>query len=136
MEAVRNTFYPLNDSSASSVAAHPSSKNCTKICGTFHDYYKNGSIKTSNLVLAHQLTPGTPHSMQPDEDTKLIRLLLARLERVSVDSYWAHRASGIRGALLRTLEDLEKGTSIGQVNIGELISSAFIILTRAAREKR
>jgi hypothetical protein len=74
--------------------------------------------------------------MQSNDEIKLIRLLLARLERVSVDSYWAHRASGIRGGLLRTLEDLEKGTSVGQSNIDELISSAFKILTRAAKEKR
>jgi len=74
--------------------------------------------------------------MQPNEEIKLIRLLLARLERVSVDSYWAHRASGIRGALLRTLDENEKGTSAGQANTAELISSAFKILTRAAREKR
>jgi len=66
---------------------------------------------------------------------KLIRLLLARLERISVDSYWAHRAGGIRGALIRTLEELEKGTPTGQANINELISSAFKILARAAREK-
>jgi hypothetical protein len=72
--------------------------------------------------------------MHPTEDIKLIRLLLARLERVSVDSYWAHRASGIRGALLKNLEELEKGTPAGQANIDELISSAFKILTRAARE--
>jgi hypothetical protein len=74
--------------------------------------------------------------MHSNEEIKLIQLLLARLERVSVDSYWAHRASGIRGGLLRTLEDLEKGTPVGQANITELISSAFKILTRAAREKR
>ena len=70
------------------------------------------------------------------EETKLIRMLLARLERVSVDSYWAHRASGIRGGLLKTLEEIEKGTFAGQANTDELISSAFKILTRAAREKR
>lgn len=81
--------------------------------------------------------PGTPPLfMQPNEETKLIRLLLARLERVSVDSYWAHRASGIRGALLRTLDENEKGMSTGQANTAELISSAFTILIRAAREKR
>ena len=74
--------------------------------------------------------------MQPTEETKIIQLLLARLERVSVDSYWAHRASGIRGALLRTLEEIEKGTFTGQANTNEIISSAFTILTRAAREKR
>ncbi len=72
--------------------------------------------------------------MDSIEEIKLIRMLLTRLERVSVDSYWAHRASGIRGGLLRALEELEKGEFTGQTN--ELISSAFTILTKAAREKR
>lgn len=74
--------------------------------------------------------------MDSTEEIKLIDLLLARLERVSVDSYWAHRASGIRGGLLRNLEELEKGAPAGQASTDELISSAFNILTRAAREKR
>jgi hypothetical protein len=74
--------------------------------------------------------------MQPTEEINLIRMLLNRLERISVDSYWAHRAGGIRGALIKTLEELEKGTSPGPAGIDELISSAFNILTRAAREKR
>ena len=75
--------------------------------------------------------------MQPKkEDINLIRMLLNRLERVSVDSYWAHRASGVRGGLIKALEELEKGTSPGAARIDELISSAFKILTRAAREKR
>lgn len=73
--------------------------------------------------------------MNSTEETKLIRLLLERLERVSVDSYWAHRASGVRGGLLKNLDELEKGEPAGQVNNAELISSAFAILTRAAREK-
>jgi hypothetical protein len=73
--------------------------------------------------------------MHSNDDINLIRLLLARLERVSVDSYWAHRANGIRGGLLRALEDLEKGTTAGQDNTTDLISSAFKILTRAAKEK-
>jgi hypothetical protein len=74
--------------------------------------------------------------MQPNEEINLIRMLLNRLERVSVDSYWAHRASGIRGGLIRALEELEKGTTPGPARTDELISSAFNILTRAAREKR
>ena len=74
--------------------------------------------------------------MDPNEEIKLIRLLLERLERVSADSYWAHRASRIRGGLLYQLEELEKGTPAGQTNIDALISSSFDILTRAAREKR
>jgi hypothetical protein len=74
--------------------------------------------------------------MNSTEEIKLIRMLLVRLERVSVDSYWAHRASGIRGGLLRTLEELENGSTTGQTDINELISSAFNVLTRAAKEKR
>ena len=93
---------------------------------------------SSNLVVARSTRAGgTSFLMQfINDEIKLIRLLLARLERVSVDSYWAHRASGIRVGLLRTLEELEKGTPVGQANTDELISSAFNILTRAAREKR
>jgi hypothetical protein len=78
----------------------------------------------------------TAISMDSTEEIKLIRMLLERLERVSVDSYWAHRASGIRGGLLKKMEELEKGTPSGQAGTSELISSAFEILTRAAREKR
>ena len=74
--------------------------------------------------------------MDSTEELKLIRLLLQRLERVSVDSYWAHRASGIRGGLIRNIEELEQGAPAGQANTDQLISSAFEILTRAAREKR
>jgi len=65
----------------------------------------------------------------------LIRLLLSRLERVSADSYWAHRASGIRGSLLKTLDGLETETSAGHNNMDELVSAAFEILTRAAKGK-
>ena len=46
----------------------------------------------------------------PRSEEKLILLLLSRLERISVDSYWAHRASGVRGALFRALEMLENGS--------------------------
>ncbi len=67
--------------------------------------------------------------------TQLTRLLLARLERVSVDSYWAHRASGVRGALLRELEKLEAGQSVDESALKRLIDTGFQILERAARER-
>ena len=93
--------------------------------------------ESSNLVVARSTRAGgTSSCMNSAEDTKLIQLLLARLERVSVDSYWAHRASGIRGALLKSLENLEKGIPIGQAYNNELITSAFKILIGAARKKR
>ena len=37
------------------------------------------------------------------------RLLAARLERLTPDSPWAHKASGCRGTLLRLIERLERG---------------------------
>ena len=69
------------------------------------------------------------------EEIQLIRMLLSRLERVSVDSYWAHRASGIRGGLIKSLEGLEGETSVEQNNLPELIAAAFEVLTEAAKEK-
>jgi hypothetical protein len=62
---------------------------------------------------------------------ELATLLIARLERLSVDSYWAHRASGIRGSLLRWVE--YGWGDDGQ--IGEMIMRGFEILEKAARGK-
>ncbi len=73
--------------------------------------------------------------MPPPEQVQLARLLLARLERVSVDSYWAHRASGVRGALLRTLELIENRQSPDPDTLQKLIDQGFRILEQAARNK-
>ncbi len=69
------------------------------------------------------------------EEIQLVRLLLARLERVSVDSYWAHRASGVRGALLRVLDAVEAHQSLDPAILGNLMDQGFRILERAARER-
>jgi hypothetical protein len=73
--------------------------------------------------------------MQLMDEVQLIRLLLARLERVSVDSYWAHRASGVRGALLRSLERIEAGQSVDSSGLKQLTDKGFQILERAAQER-
>jgi hypothetical protein len=39
-------------------------------------------------------------------------MLVERLERIPADSIWAHRASGVRGSLIRMLEDLEAGVAV------------------------
>jgi hypothetical protein len=70
-----------------------------------------------------------------DEPLRLLRLLLARLERISVDSLWAHRASGVRGALLRMVEQLENGQQVEGPKMKRLVSYGFQVLERAAREK-
>ena len=66
-------------------------------------------------------------------EEKLTHLLLERLERISVDSYWAHRASGVRGALIRSLEAQENADIQSLESLSKL---GFQILERAAREKR
>ena len=49
--------------------------------------------------------PRRGHLMFMDEETLgPVRLLPTRLERISADSYWAHRVSGVRGSLLRITE--------------------------------
>ena len=73
--------------------------------------------------------------MPTRDNIQMLQMLLARLERVSVDSYWAHRASGVRGSLLRTLEMLEEGEVISPAAMQTTVDQAFRILERAARER-
>jgi hypothetical protein len=73
--------------------------------------------------------------LQSNDTIDLIRMLLARLERVSVDSYWAHRASGVRGTLLRCLESLETGEAVDAPILQGLIQRGFLILQHAAEER-
>jgi hypothetical protein len=73
--------------------------------------------------------------MQPSNHIQLVRLLLTRLERVSVDSYWAHRASGVRGGMLRALEKIEAGQAVDESALKRLMDKGFQILEQAARER-
>jgi hypothetical protein len=73
-------------------------------------------------------------SLKPEDE--LIYLLLTRLERISVDSYWAHRASGVRGALSKMLEQIEMGKPIDQTCLNQTILIGFDILKKAAQEYR
>jgi hypothetical protein len=63
---------------------------------------------------------------------QLIRLLLERLERISADSELAHKASGVRGALIRYLET-ENSTE--KHNPDALLGQGFAILEAAAKER-
>jgi len=66
-----------------------------------------------------------------------VRLLVDRLERLSADSQWAHQASGLRGALLHSLERLESGDGEKKEEtaiLDRLFKVGFEILTKAARQ--
>lgn len=62
-----------------------------------------------------------------------IQQLINRLERLSADSAWAHRAAGVRGGLLKALEQLENG-DVPPERLAETISQSYRILVSAARE--
>lgn len=69
--------------------------------------------------------------MDADRNWELAVMLIARLERISADSYWAHLASGLRGSLIRWVEIGGKEDA----QISELISRGFELLERAAQDK-
>jgi hypothetical protein len=67
------------------------------------------------------------------------RRLLSRLERMSVDSSWARRASGTRGGLIKLIEEMETGCATGpafQARLDVTVERAYTLLVRAARELR
>ena len=70
----------------------------------------------------------------PEPAEGLIRLLLSRLERISVDSYWAHRASGVRGALTKILVQLETGETVDPSSLRTNLMVGFEVLEKAAEE--
>ncbi len=71
-------------------------------------------------------------------------LLVSRLERLSADSIWAHRASGYRGALLRSIAQVRNESSAGTKKqngeaqelkyLANLLENGYDLLERAARE--
>jgi hypothetical protein len=73
----------------------------------------------------------------------LAHQLLGRLERLSADSYWAHRASGMRGSLLKCVDQIETTRTKNELvdqeiwqRLDNLIYKGFRILENAAREIR
>jgi hypothetical protein len=69
-------------------------------------------------------------------DIRFLALLARRLERLSADSRWAHRASGVRGQILRVLGELENGEVVERDRFQALIEAGFYILRRGAEELR
>jgi len=63
-------------------------------------------------------------------------MLVERLERIPADSIWAHRASGVRGELIRMLENFEAGIPVDLYKHEKMYNLGFKILKEAAKEKR
>ncbi len=72
-----------------------------------------------------------------NKDAELVRRLVDRLEHLSADSSFAHRASGLRGSLLRYIERLEAGETMSRsahLQLEQLVEDGFEILKNAAKE--
>lgn len=81
------------------------------------------------VAMEDALTPPTLEDLLP-----LVHLLISRLERLSADSYWAHQASGVRGALLRRVEagDVED-VNTDLKSLAQLIDRGFELLACEAK---
>lgn len=69
-----------------------------------------------------------------NRDIELLQLLADRLERLSADSLWARRASGLRGNILKVLEEYNSHGEIETNRAAPLIQRSFEILKHAGRE--
>jgi hypothetical protein len=67
-------------------------------------------------------------------DVELLRMMASRLERLSVDSIWARRASGLRGNLIKVLEEIGAGQEVDADRLNPLIERGFEVLRHAAQE--
>ena len=76
----------------------------------------------------------------PDQ-LELAAALVSRLERLSADSIWAHRASGVRGALLRSIDKFQASPSPSNAGteyeircLAQATDYGYWVLEKAARE--
>jgi len=67
-------------------------------------------------------------------EIELLRMMAERLERLSVDSHWARRASGLRGNMIKVLEEIDAGQEVETARLNPLIERAFEVLRHAAQE--
>jgi hypothetical protein len=72
-------------------------------------------------------------------DLELITRVIERLEHLSADSIYAHRASGLRGSLLHYQVRFETGEQMNQEDLArldQLLDDGFKILALAGKEIR
>ena len=62
------------------------------------------------------------------------RILVDRLARLSADSIWAHRASGLRASIDKALARVDAGEPVDATTFGLLLTLGYEMLIRAAEE--
>ena len=69
-----------------------------------------------------------------DQYLELLIRLSDRLEKLSADSTYAHKASGLRGTFLRYIERIEASSAMDNTELDQLVEYGFEILRLAAKE--
>ena len=72
--------------------------------------------------------------MNASKQVELLRMLASRLERLSADSRYARRASGLRGNILKVLDEADVGVFIADSRLDLLTNTGFDILRKAAED--
>ena len=62
------------------------------------------------------------------------KILVERLARLSADSIWARRASGLRASLDKMVEQIENGAEPDGSHLNHLVNLGFEMLEKAAEE--
>ena len=73
--------------------------------------------------------------MQVDEHSlRKAKILVERLARLSADSIWARRASGLRASLDKAIGQIEKGNMMDGNHFNHLVSLGYEMIEKAAEE--
>jgi hypothetical protein len=73
--------------------------------------------------------------MQVDEQSlHNAKILVERLARLSADSIWARRASGLRASLDKAAGQIEKGIMVDGDHFNHLVALGYEMLEKAAEE--
>ena len=73
--------------------------------------------------------------MQVDElSLRKAKILVERLARLSADSIWARRASGLRASLDKAVGQIEKGNMVDGDHFNHLVYLGYEMLQKAAED--
>ena len=70
----------------------------------------------------------------PNSQLIQAKILVERLARLSADSTWARRASGLRASLDKAVGQVENGEMVDPAHFEQLVSLGFEMLEKAGRE--
>ncbi|MFN2235427.1 MAG: hypothetical protein ACK2U1_14460 [Anaerolineales bacterium] len=62
------------------------------------------------------------------------KILVERLARLSADSIWARRASGLRASLDKAVGQIEKGIMVDSDHFNHLVALGYEMIEKAAEE--